>query len=271
MSTSWLKLEDKVCVVTGGAGGIGRAIVSAFAQAGAKVAILDRDSTVVEQFAKEVGHGAIGVACDVASEGSVNDARQAVIKAFGRCDVLVNNAAIIKPQPLLDSTQADWERNLAINLTGYYLCARIFGKEMIAAGGGAIVHVGSIAAELPQPNGLDYTACKGAIVALSRQIAVEWGAKGIRSNVVNPGMIRTPMTTKLNADPEVVAKREALTAIKRLGTPDDIANVVAFLASERSGYVTGADLMATGGLHVMMMNMIPQPGLKPAQGTGDTK
>ena len=268
MANSWLKLEDKVCVVTGGVGGIGRAIVKEFAEDGARVAILDRDENVVRQYAEEVGKRAIGIACDVASEKSVQAARDAVNKAFGRCDILVNNAAVLRPKPLIDSTVEEWNANVAVSLTGYYLCARVFGKHIIAAGGGAIVHVGSIAAELPQPNGLEYSACKGGIVMLSRQIAVEWGPKGVRSNVVNPGMIRTPMTAKLNADPEVVKKREVLTASKRLGTPEDIANVVAFLASERSGYVNGGELMATGGLHVMMMAQIPQPGLKPAQATG---
>jgi NAD(P)-dependent dehydrogenase (short-subunit alcohol dehydrogenase family) len=262
MSNAWLKLENKVCAVTGGAGGIGRAIVSSFADAGARVAILDRDEATVRALAAEVGRAAIGVACDVASESSVRDARTAVEATFGRCDVLVNNAAVLRPRPLLDSTLDEWRQSLAINLDGYYLCARIFGQLMIAGGGGSIVHVGSIAAELPQPNGLDYSAAKAAIVALSRQIAVEWGEQGIRSNVVNPGPVVTPLTAKLNADPDIVARRAAMTAIKRLGTPEDIANIVAFLASDRSGYVTGADLMATGGLHVMMMKTLPQPGLK---------
>ncbi len=264
MSTHWLDLDGKVCVVTGGAGGIGRAIVATFAQAGARVAILDRDAAAVAALAAETGRGAVGFACDVGSESSVVGAAEAIQRQYGRCDVLVNNAAVIKPRSLLDGTIEEWNENLKVNLTGYYLCARVFGARIIESGGGSIVHVGSIAAELPQPNGLDYSASKAAIVALSRQIAIEWGDKGVRSNVVNPGPVVTPMTAKLNADPEVVARRAAMTAIKRLGSPEDIANIVAFLASSRSGYVTGADLMATGGLHVMMMKTLPQPGLKPA-------
>lgn len=268
MSSHWLQLDNKVCVVTGATGGIGRSIVTTFADAGARVAILDRDEATVRRFAEEVGRGAIGIACDVASEAAVLAARDAVAQAFGRCDVLVNNAAVLTPRPLLDAPLEQWERNLAVNLTAYWLCSRVFGQQMMEGGGGAIAHVGSIAAELPQPNGLDYSACKAAIVALSRQIAVEWGERGIRSNVVNPGPVVTPLTAKLNADPEIVARRAAMTAIKRLGTPEDIANIVAFLCSERSGYVTGADIMATGGLHVMMMKQLPQPGLKPAQDNG---
>ena len=265
MPSSWLQLEGMACVVTGGTGGIGRAIVSTLADAGARVAILDRDEATVREFAGQVGRDAIGLACDIASEPSVLAARDAVARAFGRCDVLVNNAAVLTPRPLLDATLEEWNRNLAVNLTGYFLCSRVFGAQMIQTGGGAIVHLGSIATELPQPNGLDYSACKAAIQALSRQIAVEWGDRGVRSNVVNPGPVVTPMTAKLNADPDIVVRRAAMTAIKRLGTPEDIANIVAFLASPRSGYVTGADLMATGGLHVMMMKHMPQPGWTPAQ------
>ena len=150
---------------------------------------------------------------------------------------------------------------MAINLGGYYLCSHILGEDMLARGQGAIVHVGSIAAHFPQPMGLDYNASKAAILALSQQIAVEWGARGIRSNVVNPGMIQTPMTAKLNADPDIVSRRAQMTASRRLGRPEDIANIVAFLASDRSAYVNGAELMATGGLHSMLMSLIPQPGL----------
>lgn len=271
MSDNWLQLGDKVCVVTGGTGGIGRSIINTFVDAGARVAILDRDEETVRKFEQEVGDRAIGLRCDVSSEADLLAARDAITAAFGRCDVLVNNAAVLTPRPLIDATVQEWERNLSVNLTAYWLCARVFGAQMMETGGGAIVHVGSIAAELPQPNGMDYSACKAGIVALSRQIAVEWGDRGIRSNVVNPGPVVTPMTAKLNADPDVVARRAAMTAIKRLGTPEDIANIVAFLSSDRSGYVTGADIMATGGLHVMMMKQLPQPGLKAAQDNGARK
>lgn len=263
MADDWLALDGAVCVVTGGTGGIGRSIVSTLADAGARVAILDLDETATAELASQTGRQAIGVACDISDEASVLAARHAVARAFGRCDVLVNNAAILTPHPLLDAPLAQWSRNVSVNLTGYYLCSRVFGSQMMETGGGAIVHLGSIAVELPQPNGLDYSACKAAIQALSRQIAVEWGDRGIRSNVVNPGPVVTPMTARLNADPDVLARRAAMTAIKRLGTPQDIANIVAFLCSPRSAYVTGADLMATGGLHVMMMKHMPQPAWKP--------
>jgi len=271
MADNWLHLDGKVCVVTGGTGGIGRAIVRTYADAGASVAILDRDLATVGDFAKEIGRGAIGISCDVTSEVEILQAREQVLAAHGRCDVLVNNAAVLKARPLMDASLQEWTGNLQVNLTAYWLCARTFANDMMATGGGAIVHVGSIAAELPQPNGLDYSASKAAIVALSRQMAVEWGDRGVRSNVVNPGPVITPMTAKLNADPEILARRAEMTAIKRLGTPQDIANIVAFLSSDRSGYVTGADIMATGGLHVMMMKQLPQPGLNRVTTLGSTQ
>ena len=163
MSAQWLELEGAVCVVTGATGGIGRSIVTTLADAGARVVIMDRDEAAVHEFAALVGRGALGLVCDISSEPTLLAARDAVAKAFGRCDVLVNNAAVITPRSLMDASLEEWNRNVAINLTGYFLCSRVFGAQMMETGGGAIVHVGSIAVELPQPNGLDYSACKAGV------------------------------------------------------------------------------------------------------------
>ena len=262
MTRSWLNLEERVCVITGAAGGIGRAIAHALSEVGAIPVLIDLQLDAAKEAAAGLPGQSLAIGCDISVEDEVYAAREKVMQAFGRCDVLVNNAAVLRPKALIDSRLADWQAGLAINLGGYYLCSRIFGEEMLAREAGAIVHVGSIASHFPQPNALDYSASKAAILALSQQIAVEWGARGIRSNVVNPGMIQTPMTSKLNADPAVVAKRASMTASGRIGRPEDIANIVAFLASDRSAYVNGAELMATGGLHSMLMSLIPQPGLK---------
>ena len=262
MASGWLNLEGRVCVVTGAAGGIGRAIVQTLSEVGAIAVLIDLRLEAAQAAAEGLPGRALALACDVSSEEGVTAARDQVVRELGRCDVLVNNAAVLRPMALSASRLADWQANIAINLNGYYLCSRIFGETMLARRSGALVHVGSIASHLPQPNGLDYSACKGAILALSQQIAVEWGSKGIRSNVVNPGMIQTPMTAKLNADPAIVARRAQMTASKRLGKPEDVANVVAFLASERSSYVNGAELLVTGGLHSMLMSLIPQPGMQ---------
>ena len=262
MASHWLNLEGRVCVVTGAAGGIGRAISKALSEAGAIPVLIDLQLERTTEAAAELPGQSLALQCDISSEEQVYAAKEAVIRELGRCDVLINNAAVIRPKALAQSRLSDWQAGIAINLNGYYLCSRIFGEDMLAREAGVIVHVGSIAAHFPQPRGLDYSASKAAICALSQQIAVEWGPKGIRSNVVNPGMIVTPLTAKLNSDPEVVAKRARMTASRRLGRPDDIANVVAFLASERSSYVNGGELMASGGLHSMIMDLLPQPGLK---------
>ena len=251
-----------MCVVTGAAGGIGRAISKALSELGAIPVLIDLHLEKTQGLAAELSGQSLALQCDISSEDQVLAAREQVLRDFGRCDVLVNNAAVLRPKALADSCLADWQAGLAINLGGYYLCSRIFGEAMLSRQAGNIVHVGSIASHFPQPMGLDYSASKAAILALSQQIAVEWGARGIRSNVVNPGMIETPMTSRLNADPTVVARRAQMTASRRLGRPEDIANIVAFLASDRSAYVNGAELMATGGLHCMLMDLIPQPGLK---------
>ena len=262
MANTWLNLEDRVCVVTGAAGGIGRAIAQTLCEAGAIPVLIDLQLDRAKAAAAELPGRSLALQCDVSSEEQVAAAKAEVMRALGRCDVLVNNAGVLRPMPLADSRLSDWQANMAINLDGYYLCARIFGEDMLAREAGTIVHVGTIATHVPQPNGLAYSASKMAVLALSQQIAVEWGPRGIRSNVVNPGMIVTPMTAKINADPEVVAKRARMTASRRLGRPEDVANVVAFLASDRSAYVNGAELMVTGGLHCMIMDLIPQPGLK---------
>ncbi len=262
MANHWLNLEGRVCVVTGAAGGIGRAIVQTLSEVGAIPVLLDLELEKVKAAAEGLTGEYLALQCDVSSEDDVQKAKDAVIRTLGCCDVLVNNAAVLRPKPLRESRLADWQAGIAINLNGYYNCARIFGEDMLQRESGTMVHVGSITAHFPQPQGLDYAPAKAAIGILSQQIAAEWGGKGIRSNVVNPGMIQTAMTAMLNADPAITAQRAALPASKRLGKPEDIANVVAFLASERSSYVNGAELMATGGLHVMLMSFIPQPGLK---------
>ncbi len=262
MANGWLNLEGRVCVVTGAAGGIGRAIAQTLSEVGAIPVLIDLMGEMLQAAAQELPGKCLSIVCDISSEEQVVAARDQVVRELGRCDVLVNNAAVLRPMALADSRLADWQANIAINLNGYYLCSRIFGQHMLARESGTLVHIGSVASHLPQPNGLDYSACKGAILALSQQIAVEWGARGIRSNVVNPGMIQTPMTAKLNADPTIISRRAQMTASKRLGQPRDVANVVAFLASERSSYVNGAELLVTGGLHSMLMSLIPQPGLK---------
>ena len=263
MTVDWLGLAHEVCVVTGAASGIGAAVAQGLAEAGAAVALLDRDADGAEAQAAALrtrGHRALAVACDTASEASVQAAARQVRAELGDCHALVNNAGFLRAATLDDVSLAEWNAVLAVNLTGYLLCARAFAGPMRAAGRGSIVHVASISAAFPQARSGAYSASKAGVLLLSRQMAVEWGPDGVRSNVVCPGMVRTALSAKFYEEPGFEARRAAVTASRRVGEPQDIADVALFLASPRSAYVNGAEVMVDGGMSSMLMDMVPRPG-----------
>ncbi|WP_395346642.1 MULTISPECIES: SDR family NAD(P)-dependent oxidoreductase [unclassified Variovorax] len=265
MTANWLQLEDKVCVVTGAAGGIGIEIARELASVGAKVALLDRDEAGAARAAADIaesGARAIALGCDITDKADVERAAAAVERELGRCDVLVNNAATIYAAALMDIDIERWHRLMAVNLDGFLLCAQAFGRQMIAAGGGSMVHVASISGRVPQPYSGPYSISKAGVKMLSQLLAVELGEHRIRSNVVSPAMVRTPLTEGIYTQPEVLAKREAIVPAGRISGPKDIAEVVAFLASPRSGYVNGQDLLVDGGLSTAWLSLIPRPGFE---------
>lgn len=266
-STSWLDLEGQVCVVTGAASGIGAAVAETLAAAGARVALLDRDGVGAERMAdtlRERGGTALAVACDIASESAVQAAAARVRDTLGPCAALVNNAGMLRPGALDAVSVAEWNAVLAVNLTGYLLCARSFAAQMRELGRGSVVHVASIASLFPQTGSGAYSASKAGVLLLSRQMAAEWGPAGIRSNAICPGMIRTPLSAKFYAQPGFEQRRAAVTASRRIGEPADIANVAAFLASERAAYVNGAEIVVDGGMNSMLMDLVPRPGFNDA-------
>jgi glucose 1-dehydrogenase len=236
------------------------------AGAGAHVALLDRHAEGAQQLASRLAEEfsaqkvrTLAVACDVSSEEQTLAAAGQVQAALGDCFALVNNAGLLRPGSLDSVSLADWDMVLGINLTGYLLCSRAF-KPQLARTRGALVHVASIAAHFPQTGSGAYSAGKAGIAILSRQMAVEWGPLGIRSNVICPGMIRTPLSAKFYEEPGFEAKRARVTASRRIGEPQDIADVALFLASPRSGYMNGAELAVDGGMSSMLMDMVPRPG-----------
>jgi glucose 1-dehydrogenase len=262
-NNDWLGLAGKVCVVNGAASGIGAAIATALAELGAHVALLDRNvqgCEALQQTLADLPGRRLSLGCDIADEAQVKAAAESVAHEFGACDALVNAAGILRSVNLADIELADWNALLSVNLNGYLLCAREFGRQMRNAGTGSIVHISSIAAHNPQPYSGAYTPSKAAVSALSQQLAVEWGPHGVRSNCVAPGMIRTALTAAYYDHPGITEAREGFTATRRIGTPEDIANAVLFLLSERSSYITGSEVEVNGGLSCMLMGKIPRPG-----------
>ena len=258
----FLGLTGRVCVVTGAGSGIGRAIALGFCQQGARVAVLDRNADgCAETVAQIAGSGgrAVAVACDVADGASVSAAAQRSLAAFGDCDVLVNCAGILGRGGLDELTLEQWSGIIAVNLTGAFLCSQIFGRQMRRKGKGALVHLASVVAAHPVPNGGAYSVTKAGVAMLSQQLAIEWGVHGIRSNSVSPGMTLTPMTQVSFEHPGLTERRSKMVPAGRIGTPTDIANAVLFLASDRSDYITGEDLTVDGGWTRNLMTLVPRP------------
>ncbi len=260
---NWLNLGGKRAVVTGAAGGIGRAIAFSFAEAGADVALLDRDAEGCRMLAGQIaekGGRAVAIPCDTSDPAAVTAAAKAMADTLGPADILVNNAGVLRAGALADISLDAWNALMAINLTGYLLCAQAFRPQILANQGGALIHIASIAASNPQPRSGAYSASKAGVAMLSRQLALEWGPDHIRSNIVSPGFIRTPMSETFYQAPGVKERREAMVPVRRIGTAQDIADAVLFLASPRSSYVTGAEILVDGGVDQVMMELSPRPG-----------
>jgi NAD(P)-dependent dehydrogenase (short-subunit alcohol dehydrogenase family) len=261
----WLGLSGRVCVVTGGGGGIGRATALSLAQAGARVAAIDLDERGLEVTATELralGAKPFTARCDTSSVESVTAAAAAVEKALGPCGVLINTAAVLRPGGLENLSLAEWNAVLSINLTGYFLCAQAFGHQMRAQGRGSLVHVASIAGSHAQGQSGAYSVSKAGVVMLSRQLASEWGPQGIRSNCVSPGMVITPMSQAFYDTPGVTERRSAVVPLRRVGQPQDMADAILFLASDRASYVNGEEILVDGGYANMLMNLVPRPGFE---------
>ncbi|MFC4670856.1 SDR family NAD(P)-dependent oxidoreductase [Seohaeicola nanhaiensis] len=263
MKSDWLGLDGKVAVVTGGGGGIGRVIAASLAEAGCKVAVLDLNAESASATAAELtetGATVISCAADISDHASVSAAADRVRAELGPCDILVNNAALVRNGPLSSLSVADWTAVLTVNLTGYFICSQVFGQQMMDKKSGAIVHVSSMAGLHAQPTSGAYSVSKAGVMMLSKNIAQEWGPKGIRSNVVSPAMVMTPMSEVIYRNPEVRKKREDIVPIGRIGQPQDIADSIVFLASERASYVSGQEILCDGGWSTVLLKTVPRPG-----------
>jgi glucose 1-dehydrogenase len=263
MSESWLGLEGAVVVITGAAGGVGVRLAESFVAVGASVALLDREQGPVDELAALLsgeGATAVGVACDVSDEASVAAAAATVLAELGPADVLVNNAAVLQSGLATTIPLAEWNWLLGINLTGYMLCAREFSAQMRTHGGGALVHTASIGGHMPQGYAGAYSVAKAGVRMLSQVLAIELGEFGIRSNVVSPAMLITPLSEAFYEDPAVRRTRESMAPVGRIGTPQDIADAAVWLASRRASYVSGEELLVDGALSKNQLATLPRPG-----------
>jgi NAD(P)-dependent dehydrogenase (short-subunit alcohol dehydrogenase family) len=245
-------LEGQVCLVTGAARGIGRAIAGALAGAGADVALGLRDASAGGEVADEVaaaGRTALPLQMDVTDLDQVTAAVDAVLARFGRLDVLVNNAGIGPPEtPAEDVGVEDFDATVALNLKGTFFASQAAGRAMIAQGSGRIVNLGSQAGFVALPGEAVYCMTKAAISHLTKCLAVEWGRHGITVNAVAPTFIATPGTEPALADPAFRADvEERIAALHRIGTPDDVTGAVVFLASPAASLITGQTLLVDGG------------------------
>jgi len=263
-NNSWLELSEKVAVVTGAVGGMGTKIVEEFAKQGANVALVDILKDKAEDYAKEIREkynvDTLALSCDASKEDDVDAAVKAVVDHFGRVDILVNTAGILRSSLFEELSLEEWQKSLDINLTGYFLMSQRFGRVMIKQKKGTMVHISTLLSKFPETYSGAYSVTKAGVNMLSQQIAAEWGQYGIRSNCIMPSLVKTPLSEGFYADKEVERKRKEITANKRIGNLDDIANAVLYLASDKSDYTNGTELPVEGGLGIMMGDQIAKPG-----------
>lgn len=250
MTTPLVTLEGRSALVTGAARGIGLAIVSRLAALGARVVIADRNSDCLAKAAAEFGSLVRAVAGDVSSEHGADNLVSQAIEAAGTIDILVNNAGIDEPiARTIDQQLEHWQQVIDVNLRGTYLMSRAIARHILGEKkSGAIVNIASVAGIGAIPGSNGYGVSKAAIIHLTKTMASEWGAKGIRVNCVAPGFIEAPMALEMFGDGRVDRTRiERRLPMRRLGSPDEIANAVAFLSSDAASYITGATLPVDGG------------------------
>jgi 3-oxoacyl-[acyl-carrier protein] reductase len=258
-----MRLKDKVALITGASRGIGKGIALKFAEEGADVAInycqnMKMAETLADQI-RSLGGQALTVKADVSKSAEVNSMAGNVLDAFDKIDILVNNAGIFIGGGVADLKEEIWDRVMAVNLKGVFLCCQAIGKYMIDNRiRGSIINIASISGKLPELNGNAYSPSKAGVISLSALLAVEWAKYGIRVNALSPGPVMTPLQKKIYSTPDLLNARNRGIPMNRHGEPEEIGKAAAFLASEDSSYITGENLSVDGGSQASMFHLIHQ-------------
>ncbi len=243
-----MRLKDKVCLITGGGRGIGKATALRFAQEGARVAVADVDLAVAAEVAHEIGEHGLALQMDVSRRESIESALDQIVTRWGRLDVLVNNAGILRDAQLLKLTEEDFDAVIDVNLKSVFSCTQAAARRMVEQGSGVILNASSVVALYGNFGQSNYVAAKSGVIGMTKVWARELGPKGVRVNAVAPGFIETRMTAGI---PEkVIEKINERVPLRRMGSPEEVANAYLWLASDEASYVNGHVLSVDGGATV---------------------
>ena len=247
ITISLMRLAKKIAIITGGGSGIGKAIAVAFVREGASVVIAGRDSIKLEAAVRAISADCLAVAADVSNPTDAQKLVAAAMDRFKRIDILVNNAAVLLPGTAESLSEQDFDQTFNINVRGLWLLSRAVLPHMRASGGGSIINIGSVLSMVGARNRVAYSASKGAVLAMTKSMALDHATESIRVNCICPGIVETEMVARFNTDEDARRQRLALHPAGRFGQTQDVASAAVFLASDESAWITGTAFPVDGG------------------------